>query len=307
MIQSLGGTAPTGLRNASGVRCFTHAILQCVLAILPVQLALEEHECNEGAGDGCVLCLLRHILVAMMFHAPLGDELEAKLVASLGSICPNMDPRRQQDAQEYLVSLLEKMNQTWGAATPENPIAVIFRGREVSSVVCSECGSLSTSHADLRCICLALASTTTTLEGALVNFTKEETLSGGDAYQCSTCKKLVQATKKIQIEVPPLVLLIQLKRFLYDQRGEVASKLEQEVQFPTTLDVGEYLAASPGSPVLYDLFGIVFHIGASTASGHYFACVQKNATWHRYNDDMVEEIAGPPTNDAYILMYAKHE
>lgn len=74
-------------------------------------------------------------------------------------------------------------------------------------------------------------------------FCDKETLSGGNAYHCSHCRKKVQATKTLSLVEPPAILCLHLKRFSYSPRSFWGgSKIDTEVRFPIKgFDISPFL------------------------------------------------------------------
>jgi len=58
----------------------------------------------------------------------------------------------------------------------------------------------------------------------------------------------------------------------------------------------------PGS---YELMGIVSHMGANTACGHYVAHVKKDGRWALYNDEKVAESEHPPRDLGYMYVFRR--
>ena len=80
------------------------------------------------------------------------------------------------------------------------------------------------------------------LNKALVNFTAEEQLDGGERqYQCQRCNQKVRAMKQMTIHKPPSVLTIHLKRFRAHDPGQ---KINKEVQFSPTLDLRPFVSGA---------------------------------------------------------------
>jgi hypothetical protein len=74
----------------------------------------------------------------------------------------------------------------------------------------------------------------------------------------------------------PDSLIIDLKRFSYDQRRHQVVKLSQRVSFPKSLNISEYMNASTDGSVsdaLYELSAVIVHLG-SADFGHYLTYVR---------------------------------
>ena len=137
------------------------------------------------------------------------------------------------------------------------------------------------------------------------NFISEETLEEDNTWYCPKCKQHQCASKKIEIYNPPLILIVNFKRF------NNISKLENTVKFPIEgLDIGKYVVnVDKQSNSIYDLFAIGNHSG-TLSFGHYYAYAKNHVTgkWYEFNDSYVSEIYNDDnliTSNAYVLFYRK--
>ena len=61
---------------------------------------------------------------------------------------------------------------------------------------------------------------------------------------------------------------------------------------------------------IYDLYGVVIHVGSSTSSGHYFAYCKnmQNNSWYECNDSHIGGLSSESNalnKEAYLLFYQK--
>lgn len=114
------------------------------------------------------------------------------------------------------------------------------------------------------------------------------------------------ASKTVQIEEPPLVLVIQLLRFTYTSDGR-STKITKPCEIEEDLVVGrDTLVAGP--PLEYELFATVSHHGNNLQSGHYTACVRDlSGRWHCCDDDEIWEVGQEEREegscDVYLALY----
>lgn len=135
----------------------------------------------------------------------------------------------------------------------------------------------------------------------------------------------VRATKQVYIESLPPVLILHLKRFLYDNVGGTQKSWKQ-VGYPLELDIPSQ-AISPGRRgtfgTKYKLIGVVYHHGLSASGGHYTVDVlrQDCQSWIHLDDTSIESVDAKdvavevtaedntnhkkPNKLAYILLYAR--
>ncbi|KAF8495378.1 hypothetical protein JB92DRAFT_2993080 [Gautieria morchelliformis] len=132
----------------------------------------------------------------------------------------------------------------------------------------------------------------------------------------------VDASQQTLIEALPPILVLHLKRFLYDTTVNDVVKLNKEIAFGTELDFPkEILAPARRSrPVKYKLFGVLNHHGGSATGGHYTLdvlhpdpCDKGREGWIRIDDEFVQNIRAEdlPVRDvgddrsAYLLFYRR--
>ena len=92
-----------------------------------------------------------------------------------------------------------------------------------AQVHCTECDHISSTVDPCLDISLEIARATS-LERALHRFTAGEVLQGDNAYRCPRQGRLTRATKRITIDCPPPVLVLQLKRFEFSMFGHKIDK-----------------------------------------------------------------------------------
>jgi ubiquitin C-terminal hydrolase len=201
-------------------------------------------------------------------------------------------------------------------------ITDLFTGIECSVVECMECKTKSRSFNKFTSIAIETAQTgTTTLEQCLKDYSREETLTGDNKYNCEKCDKYTDAKKNIYIWRPPETLVITLKRFKHDyvvynnKYKQSTTKTHSTVSFPLSdLELSEnYTRTSQDTDSKYSLNSIVLHKGQANF-GHYIAYGKNsiNNEWYEFDDSRVVhipkgEIEGEVvTKDAYVLIYQRN-
>ena len=134
----------------------------------------------------------------------------------------------------------------------------------------------------------------TNLDDCLTKFHKTELLE--NEMRCKKCADLTPHLKKLEIFMPPPVMIIQLKRF--KQIGVNWRKVQTRVDFPLrNLDVSPFVTdiklwQEMGIESKYNLHGTINHYG-SISAGHY-TCQVKNPfdkKWYLYDDNECHEVA----------------
>ena len=158
---------------------------------------------------------------------------------------------------------------------------------------------------------------------SLNNFSRLETLTHQNKFYCNTCSSLQEATKTIKLKDLPEILVINFKRFKYDENVDKMVKLFDSISYPSTLRLFNTTTTSKKNVdkseddfSLYDLYALVVHIGGGPMHGHYISlCKIKAKLWLLFDDETVELVDdayvmrffgnGPGLASAYILFYQK--
>mmetsp|Transcript_39543 Transcript_39543/g.45021 ORF Transcript_39543/g.45021 Transcript_39543/m.45021 type:complete len:400 (+) Transcript_39543:56-1255(+) len=157
----------------------------------------------------------------------------------------------------------------------------------------------------------------------LRNFSSTEVLTGNDKFFCGECGCLQEAEKRIVIKKLPQVLIVQLKRFKYNETMGRHQKLTSRVVFPFELKLTIVSSDCENPDTIYDLYAAVIHIGPGFQYGHCIAVVKSNGMWLKFDDDLIEVVdekylyyifgtsrEGKETNTwpcAYLLFYQARE
>ena len=68
-----------------------------------------------------------------------------------------------------------------------------------------------------------------------------------------------------------------------------------QVEFNTLLDLAPVMSNRRAGPQLYELYGVIVHVGHSLNAGHYFCFVRAaNGLWHRMDDTHVSQVSVCP-------------
>lgn len=217
-------------------------------------------------------------------------------------ISPCLRPYQQEDAHEFFRSLLSSLTMHGQNAR----LSSLFDGLLESSVTCQTCKKTSLTRDRYMDLSLDIADgNIKTLEKAFEKFTKDETLSHDNMVTCSRCKVKRVVTKGLRLATAPTMLVINYKRFAYDNYGRLC-RLSKPVDFPLRLTIGDYMSrANRGKPPPYTLVAVLVHRGRSCDHGHYFAYVLKGKDWYLANDAEVTKVDVEEVlrAQAYVLVY----
>lgn len=204
-----------------------------------------------------------------------------------------------------------------GTLDSDSPITRIFDGKLRSTLLCPG-SKTSVVLEPFRSLPLDIQpSHVRNIHDALRQITVPETISGVWSQQRHA---FVDATKQVCLELLPPVLVLHLKRFVFDEVYGV-QKSTKAIEYGLTLDMTPDIL----SPVCrrvsgtqkYALFGVVYHHGRLASGGHYTVAVKRqddegwihiddNHTWPMPVEDVLKY--GNNSSDqghAYLLFYQK--
>ncbi|RLV93621.1 putative ubiquitin carboxyl-terminal hydrolase creB [Spathaspora sp. JA1] len=225
------------------------------------------------------------------------------------------------DAHEffnYLINeIIETLNREVGPT--HNWCNNIFRGLITNETKCLSCETVSSRHEfflDLS-VDIPRGESAYSLSYSLNNFSKSETLTNQNKFYCNTCSSLQEAVKTIKLKNLPEVLVINFKRFKYDESVDKMVKLFDSISYPFKLKLFN-TTDDEQDQHLYELYALVVHIGGGPMHGHYVSiCKIKCGLWLLFDDETVELVDdsyvmrffgnGPGLASAYILFYNKQD
>ncbi|KAF8467097.1 hypothetical protein DFH94DRAFT_639094 [Russula ochroleuca] len=247
----------------------------------------------------------------------LDEELLALLASNSGhdpaTAAPGVEEREvSQSGQTDVV--------TRGFTSVESPLMRIFGGKFRSTVRAPNQPDSITIE-DWRSLHLDIQHNSVyAIENALARISHLQPVQLGPS-------SLGEASQQVLIEALPPVLVLHLKRFLYDVAADDIVKISKPVQFAPELEIPlEIMASVSGKsaePAHYKLYGVLYHHGESASSGNYTVDVlhpnedsSGGEGWLHIDDEAVravrhEDVFGAHDNErvddrcAYMLFYCR--
>ena len=144
-----------------------------------------------------------------------------------------------------------------------------------------------------------------TLDDCFLYNQKTDLFTGENKNYCNICKQLYDSYYTSKIYSSPNYLILILNR---GKNNIYNIKL----YFSETIDITQFVVCNNGNQWIYNLYGVITHIGESGPNAHFVASCKSpvDNKWYRYNDAFVN-----PINDfqkeiinfgtPYILFYQK--
>ena len=135
---------------------------------------------------------------------------------------------------------------------------------------------------------------------------KSDLFTGQNQNYCNICKQLADSIYTSKIFSTPKNLILILNR----GKGNIYNV---KLEFSEIIDITQFVLKKDMPKLIYNLYGIITHIGQSGPNAHFVASCKSSVDnkWYRFNDAMVYPISdfqkevielGTP----YILFYQKH-
>ncbi|KAL4624937.1 ubiquitin carboxyl-terminal hydrolase 44 [Arapaima gigas] len=266
---------------------------------------------KEPSSKHISLCHELHTLFQVMWSGKWALVSPFAMLHSVWQLIPAFRGYAQQDAQEFLCELLDKVQrelENTGALTPTSMplnqrrlikqvlsvVNTIFHGQLLSQVTCLACDNRSNTIEPFWDLSLEFperyhyngketaAQVSCQLTEMLAKFTETEALEGS-IYACEHCNNkrrkfsskpviLTEAQKQLMVHKLPQVLRLHLKRFRWSGRNH-REKIGVHVSFDQELNMEPYCCQelSPTEHFMYELSAVVMHHGKGFGSGHYTA------------------------------------
>ncbi|KAG1677968.1 Ubiquitin carboxyl-terminal hydrolase 10 [Nymphon striatum] len=152
------------------------------------------------------------------------------------------------------------------------------------------------------------------IKDALYGLVSKEAVEG---FVCAKTGNEVEASRRLTLEELPPVLILHIKRFVYNKDGG-CQKVLKKVEYDVDLDLNIELLSSEVKMKYknmrsYKLFAVVYHDGKEAVKGHYITDAYHSGSngWLRFDDSSVYRISESqvlkhcPPRVPYLLFYKR--
>ena len=226
----------------------------------------------------------------------------------------SINPKIQQDSQEFYNNFCEKLEQYLKNTKYKYIIYDTFMGKICSTVECNTCHNISYKYEDFYNLVLEV-SNINNLNDSLQKLIVSETI---DDYNCYSCNQKVSIQKRTTLCKLPNTLIIHLKRFYMNYEYDRTEKINSRFDFPMKLNLKNFCVETfrkhdeseqeiyfkNDEYYEYILKGVNVHLGHAN-SGHYFSFIdverdgkgnimktlgsKEKSKWVKFNDSTLSE------------------
>ncbi|KAJ0301865.1 hypothetical protein COL516b_007370 [Colletotrichum fioriniae] len=208
-----------------------------------------------------------------------------------------IDVHNQMDVDEFYNLLFDRWEGQLSTAEDRRTLRSFYGGQLVQQVASKECEHVSDRLEPFSAIQCDIKGKST-LQDSLQAYVDGEIMEGDNKYKCSSCDRHVDAVKRACLKDIPDNLIFHLKRFDFNLRTLMRSKINDYFSFPTKIDMRPYTVghldspSEPGEEDMFELVGVLVHAGTAE-SGHYYSYIRERPTmasseaWFEFNDDLV--------------------
>ena len=307
-----------GIKNI-GSLCYINSIMQQFYWISKFKSSILSANDNKTpdksfnlTDDDNILHQTQRLFTFLSFSS-FGEFIPQNFIFSIKIYGERINTNQMLDSSEFYLHFLDSIKTLLENTEYKNLIEDLFCGKQQEKKICSECSNTSFREEEFKSISLEVKDIKDIYQ-SLDNYISEEII---DDYNCDKCNKKVKLKKSLMISSLPNILVIHLKKMIYNNKGEL-EKINSKYDFPLELNIKNY--SKENNKVnedyyKYNLRGINIHKGTATG-GHYISLIQtskENNNWFLFDDSSVKEYdfnlyeeefnKKDKSDSAYILFY----
>ncbi|CAD8116913.1 unnamed protein product [Paramecium sonneborni] len=191
----------------------------------------------------------------------------------------------QQDAQEFLNMIFDKLENLLKNTIYKNILDGVFGGKTCTQIECQNCKAIKNKDEIFYNLSVPIKNLKN-LQECFDKFVQGEIISD---FKCENCNQKVDVNKRQLLAQLPNVLILHLQRIVFNLDTFMNEKINSRLEFPINLDLAQY-TINQDQCTQYKLVGIVVHLGTADV-GHYFSYIdiKSQDQWLEFNDHKIKE------------------
>ena len=323
-----------GMRNL-GNTCYINSIIQLLFMIPNFRYSIIDANDNQKPikndflDDDNLLHQLQKIFTYLLFTS-YGEVIPKDFIISSKDkndlTKDSKNSNKMGDCQEFFINFCDKIEKSLNKTKYKYLIDNLFLGKICHRKKCNACKAINYNFEQFYQITLEIKNLNNIYE-SLDNYISEEII---DSYKCSNCEKIVQLKKNSLISSLPNILVIHLKRIIFNMEGKL-EKIYSKFEFPEILNLKKYCIENITNEneniynkkddyYIYNLKCVIIHKGGAEG-GHYINIIKDDKDkWYKFDDSKIKNfdmknleeqcfggenqtIKDPKKYSAYLLFY----
>lgn len=267
-------TGMVGLENL-GATCYLNALLQMLYHVNAFRMAVYNLPHQDEVFESSTTLALQSVFNNLQCSNK--EVTTQDLTTSFG--WSNAEAFMQQDVQEMMRVLLDKLEEKMKGTSVDGSIQRLFAGKIRSFIKCVNVEYESKREETFYDIQLDVKGCNSVYD-SFKKYTEKEILDGENQYDAGEEFGKQDAQKGVIFTAFPPVLTIHLKRFDFDLQKMGFTKIHDKFEFPTRLCLDEFLCNDGNKesdvksvPNKYLLHSVLVHSG-DVGGGHYYAYIR---------------------------------
>lgn len=143
----------------------------------------------------------------------------------------------QSDTQEFINMFFDKLENCLKGTPFESILEGIYGGTIQQQLICSGCNQVKCQNQKFYNLSLGIKQKKTLYE-SLDGLISKDIIND---YQCETCNKKLEVTKRVLLNTLPNILIVHLQRILLNYDTLMNEKINSRLEFPTQLNLKPYM------------------------------------------------------------------
>ena len=284
-------TGFVGLRNF-GSTCYLNSLIQQLFMIQDLRSSLLHAPLKHGCQADSLLYQVKVLICSLIHSEKECYEPTGFCLAFKGYDGESINPRIQQDVDEFLSLLLDKLETELKDTGCDDLIRKHVGGVLVHEIESCEENFPYNSEREEHFFRISLdVKNKKNIAEALDLFVKPDVLDGDNKYFCDKYEAKISAKKRCRIRGLEKTVIVHLKRFEFDLDTMQRVKVNDYCEFPMEINLKPWCKEQDkeDEDYLFELVGVLLHSGGAD-SGHYTSIIKDrdSMVWYKFDDRYVE-------------------